>query len=119
MIYRQPGAAHQQYRQTQVMSSDPLQLVIMTYDLAIAGCGERNLSKVTAALHELRGSLDHEAGGQIAANLLGLYVYLAEEARRGNFEVVSNFLRELRETWATARERFVRQPQEMALSLAA
>jgi len=107
MMYRQQNAAHQQYRQTQVMSSDPLQLVIMTYDIAIAGCRERNLFKVTAALNELRGGLDHEAGGQIAADLLSLYIYLADEARRGNYEMVGNFLQELRDTWAVARDRFV------------
>ncbi|MGB5048597.1 MAG: flagellar export chaperone FliS [Caldilineaceae bacterium] len=118
-MYRQQNVVHQQYRQTQVMSSDPLQLVIMTYDLAIAGCREKNLSKVASALNELRGSLDHEAGGQIAADLLGLYIYLAEEARQGNYEAVGNFLWELRDTWSTARERFVQQPQAMALSLAA
>ena len=118
MMYRQHNAAHQQYRQTQVMSSDPLQLVIMTYDLAIAGCQEQNLFKLTAALNELRGSLNHNEGGQFTADLLGLYVYLAEEARQGNYESVGSFLRELRDTWSVARDRVVQQPQAMALSLA-
>lgn len=118
-MYRQQGAAHQQYRQTQVMSSDPIQLVIMTYDIAIAGCREKNLSKVTSALNELRGSLNHEAGGQFTADLLGIYIYLAEEARQMNFDRVATFLQELRETWAAAREQVMQQPQTQSLSLAA
>ena len=119
MMYHQQKAAYQQCRQTQVMSSDPLQLVIMTYDVAITGCHEQNLLKITAALNELRGSLNHEVGGQIAADLLSLYIYLAEEARQGNYEAAGNFLRELRDTWAAARDRFVQQPQAVELSLAA
>lgn len=119
-MYRQQTAIHRQYRQTQVLSSDPLQLVMMTYDLAIAGCRERNLSKVVTALNELRGSLNHEAG-QISADLLALYVYLADEARLGHFDSAGSFLRELRDTWAVARERVVQEQQQQTktLSLAA
>lgn len=119
MMYRQPGAAHQQYRQTQVMSSDPIQLVIMTYDFAIAGCREENLFKVTTALNELRGSLNHEVGGQFTADLLGIYLYLAEEARMRNFDRVAAFLQDLRDTWSAAREQVIHQPQSQSLSLAA
>ncbi|RME60823.1 MAG: flagellar protein FliS [Caldilineae bacterium] len=102
---------NQQYRQTQVMTADPLQLVIMAYDLAIVGCQERNLVKVTSALDALKDALNHEDGGQVAADLLSLYLYLADEARAGNFEQAAKFLRELRQTWATVRQQMM-QPQE-------
>ncbi|RMH46828.1 MAG: flagellar protein FliS [Gammaproteobacteria bacterium] len=111
-MYPHQHRISQQYRQTQVMTADPLQLVIMAYDLAIVGCQERNLLKVTSALDALKDALNHEEGGQVAANLLSLYLYLADEARSGNFEQVGEFLRELRQTWATARQQIILQPEE-------
>ena len=119
-MYPQQQRINQQYRQTQVMSADPIQLVIMTYDLAIVGCQEGNLDKVTEALTALRSALNFDDGGQVAADLLGIYLYLADQARDGNYAEVERFLRELRQTWTTAREQFAAQPQmEPALTLAA
>lgn len=125
MIYQRQSVnhqhKHQQYRQAQVMSADPLQLIIMLYDVALTGCKERNLEKVTSALSELRNSLNHDDGGQVAADLLSLYLYLADEARKGKYDEVAQILQELRDTWATARENLiqeVQQPTEM-LSVAA
>lgn len=111
--------ASQQYRQTQVMTTDPLQLLIMTYDYAIAGCHERNLEKVTVALKELRSALNHEEGGQIAADLLSLYLYMADEVRKGHFEHVATLLQELRDTWVAVREQMLQPTPAMAASLAA
>jgi flagellar protein FliS len=119
MNYR-PRAAYQQYRDTQVMSADPLQLVIMVYDLAIAGCNERNLEKVTRGLAQLRDSLNHEDGGQLAADLLSIYIYLADQARKGNYEHVAQMLKELRDTWAIARKQILQQSSSVeAYSVAA
>ncbi len=110
--------ASQQYRQTQVMTTDPLQLLVMTYDYAIAGCRERNLEKVTAALKELRSALNHEEGGQIAADLLSLYLYMADQARQGHFDHVATLLQELRDTWSAVREQ-VLQPEPTPVEYAA
>lgn len=119
-MYLQQQRLNQQYRQTQVMSADPLQLIIMTYDLAIAGCKEQNLAKVTTALTALRDALNHEFGGQISSDLLGLYIFLADEARKGNYALTEQFLQELRQTWVNAREQMLAEAQPApALTMAA
>ena len=118
MSYR-PRSVLQQYRETQVMTADPLQLLIMVYDFTIAACKEHNLEKVTRGLNELRDSLNHEVGGQVAADLLSLYLYMADQARQGEFEHVAGMLVELRDTWAAARERLAQETAVPMMSVAA
>lgn len=112
-------AAQQHYRQDQILSADPVQLLIMTYDYIIAGCRERNLEKVSRGLQELMDHLDHEAGGQVAADLLSLYHYLADLARHNQYEEAAAMLRDLRNTWAQAREQMLRQQAAPVMSMAA
>lgn len=111
--------AQQHYRQDQILSADPMQLLIMTYDFVIAGCRERNLEKVSRGLQELMDHLDHEAGGQVAADLLSLYHYLADLARHSQYDDAVAILRDLRNTWAQAREQLIRQQAAPVMSIAA
>jgi flagellin-specific chaperone FliS len=112
-------AAQQHYRQDQILSADPLQLLIMTYDYVLAGCRERNLEKVSRGLQELMDHLDHEAGGQVAADLLSLYHYLADLARHNQYDDAAALARDLRNAWAQAREQIVRQQAVPQMSIAA
>jgi flagellin-specific chaperone FliS len=120
MYYPHQQKANQQYVQTQVMSADPLQLVILTYDVAIAGCRARDMEKTHRAINELQVSLNHDEGGQIAADLLGLYLYCREITRQGDFDQALKILLDLRQTWVDLRKQMMNQPKpEMAMSLAA
>lgn len=120
MYYPQQQKANQQYLQTQIMSADPLQLVILTYDVALTSCRTHNQGKALQAVGELQVALDHEAGGQIAADLLSLYLYCANLIRAHQFEDASQILSELRQTWVELRNQVVAQmDQPRALSLAA
>ncbi len=120
MYYPQQQKANQQYIQTQIMSADPLQLVILTYDVAIAGCRTRNQEKALRAVGELQVALNHEEGGQIAANLLSLYVYCIELIRNTHYEEAGKILVDLRLTWVELRKQvYAQAEQPHAMSMAA
>lgn len=87
------GRAAQQYLQTQVRSSTPLELVVMLYDGAIratAAAAEAmsrrdiptrrtNLSRAMAIISELQSTLDMERGGEISTQLDQLYSWMTSQ----------------------------------------
>jgi flagellar protein FliS len=106
---------------TSVAVDDPRRLVVMLYDGAIErvrqarGCSEHGktaersaaIGRAIAILDELRGSLDREKGGPLAANLDDLYSYasrrLLAASASGDVRIldeVAALLGELREAWA-------------------
>lgn len=80
----------QTYLQTQVGSATPLELVVILYDGALRSANaaydamvrrdiparRSALNRLLEIIAELQGSLNLERGGQIAAELDGLYTYL-------------------------------------------
>lgn len=119
------GAYVNQYKQTAVTTSSPLQLVIMLYDGAIrfmdAGktaitAGQRQeqnefLQKAQRIISELTACLDMEQGGDVARNLFALYSFAYAELVTANItdstENVDNAQRvmtELRESWVALEQ---------------
>ncbi|MDD3815241.1 MAG: flagellar export chaperone FliS [Desulfocapsaceae bacterium] len=113
----------QQYQQNQIYTATPEQIMIMLYDGAIRFtrqammAGEQGnqvlkmekISKTMAIITEFSNTLDHEIGGQIAADLDGLYQFMIRElnaARKDDsgekLKTVEGLLVDLRETWAEA-----------------
>lgn len=92
----------QTYHQNNVMSADPLKLIIMLYDRAIYGCRQRDLEHTWNALKMLIDSLNLEAK-PIADNLLAIYEYCGELARKKEFDKAATILQELRDTWASVK----------------
>ncbi len=113
------------YQQNQVVTASPEQILIMLYDGAIRfvrqaqgalSAGDRQakataIQKAVNIITEFRNTLDHEVGGEIAANLDALYDYMLRELIRANvgnearpLEVVEGLLMELREAWVQAIE---------------
>ena len=109
------------YKQQSIMTAPPERLVVMLYDGAIrfffqAAAAMREQARATAKERMDRGeaiidhliaTLDMERGGQIAANLEGIYVFckrLLREARAeqdaDKVDAVRGYLAELRESWA-------------------
>jgi flagellar protein FliS len=103
-----------------VAASDPHRLVLMLMDGAIErimaargvienGAPEarsRLLHRAVAILDELRGSLNIELGGELAANMADLYEYSSRQLMRANLEArtepldeVAKLLREIRSAW--------------------
>lgn len=114
------------YQTDAVTTAGPERLVLMLFDGAIAAVAsaERHLSDPTEAapeaahrsltkaqdiVLELQMSLDHDAGGAIAASLDALYGYCLDQLVGANLakdaaplRPVTQVLGELREAWAGA-----------------
>jgi len=88
------------YLETRILSASPLELVNILYEHAILEVAEarqhlaegdiaarcRSVLKAIMIIGELQSSLDHDAGGEIAANLGRLYQYMRERLTAGNVQ---------------------------------
>lgn len=112
---------YQQYRSVAVETAQPAQLIVMLYDGAIrfnlaaqealqngdlAALSEK-IGRVQAILEELIGTLNLEAGGEIAQNLYRVYEYMNYRLIQGQIKrdqeqlvEVERLLRDLRGAWA-------------------
>jgi flagellar protein FliS len=88
-----------QYQQQAVASASPEQLIAKLYDLGVSACHRSDRSKVRAVLVELIGSLNFEAGGELAQRLHALYEFCLNESISGDLNVVCELLTGLRDTW--------------------
>jgi len=109
------------YREVQVSSRSPLELVVMLYDGLLAGLVQvreatarrdlvakrQALSKAFAILHELQNTLDMDRGREIAANLDRLYGYVSFRLTEANIALdpgpvdeCIRLLSTLRDAWA-------------------
>ena len=91
------ASAHAAYVNVQTATADPARLVLLMFDGAArflrrslkgleakhAGQFAENLSRAHAIIGELSGSLDHEVGGEIAANLARLYDFMLLHLTKG------------------------------------
>lgn len=116
---------YQAYQDTAAQTASPAQLVLMLFDGALIRVevaiealqqeptnlelAHTAISRVQAIVDELALSLDHERGGEMAANLGSIYVYVGELLVTANVEKsvaplreVEKHLRELRDAWEDA-----------------
>ena len=119
------NAYSENYLRNQIESASREQLLIMFYDGAISfvtraenAIRENNIehrnyciNKASAIIAELSVTLDHEIGGQIAANLEALYDFMNRELIKANInnsvaplETVKTLLTDLSNTWKDAIE---------------
>ena len=115
----------QHYQNNQIATASREQILIMLYDgairfskqakLAIENNDQANkgkfIGKTVAIVTEFSNSLNHDVGGDIAANLDALYNFMLNELSRANInndtgpiDTVCRMLCELRATWAEAIE---------------
>ena len=111
---------YKRYRQTQVETAGPLELIIMMYDGAIRFCNQAKVAieennfnqanklfqRVQDIIDELNISLNMQAG-EIAANLRSLYEFINTKLFEANIKKdlnlvnqVVELLTELRSSWA-------------------
>ena len=109
------------YQESAVLTAPPERLVVMLYDgarrflfQASAAMAEgrypaasERLRRAELILDELLGTLNLEAGGEVASNLQGLYVFFLGQLNEGRLERdhtkldwVNSQLAELREAWS-------------------
>ncbi|HOU78784.1 MAG TPA: flagellar export chaperone FliS [Syntrophales bacterium] len=109
------------YREANVLTANPLKLVIMCYDGAINSLKiareaylkkdyetkAKALQKTLDIIHELDASLDMEKGGDISKNLRGLYLFMNQALIEADlkrdlkvFDRIIGLLEELLSAWA-------------------
>jgi flagellar protein FliS len=114
-----------QYQQNQILTASQEQILIMLYDGAIKFCRQAiaagdagdtaeklgKISKAFAIITEFSNSLNHEIGGEIAADLDGLYHFMLRELNKARTDTTGEYLRsveklliDLRLTWGEAVE---------------
>lgn len=117
--------AFNQYKENQILTASPEQILILLYSgairftrQAIYGLEEENITlfhhgikKSMAIITEFSNSLDHEIGGEIAENLDALYNFMIKELTLANIHkdieklrVVDRLLVHLRGAWEEAIE---------------
>ncbi len=117
---RSAGGRNMKYLRAKVETATPTQLVVMLYDGAVRFCSlaieamelhqyedqNNNIKRAEDIVCELMGSLNQEAGGEVAANLLRIYTYLYQELVQANLnddldalKRVLTHLEALRESW--------------------
>jgi len=128
VTYRNRGA--DVYRQTEVQSRSPLELVVMLYDGALRFLGEAAvaaergdlharttaISRALAIIGELQNTLNIKEGGQIAEQLNALYAYVVTRIADTTPNQGSDALSEAHRLLSTVRDGFaqIAQPQTVA-----
>lgn len=99
-----------QYRQTQAQTASRVQLVVMLYEGVLRFCAlaevatragdiearHTNIVKAEAIIAELAGTLNYEAGGDLAANLGRLYDYCYRRLVEANIRQEAAIIAEVR-----------------------
>lgn len=114
---------HNPYQAQAAQTAGPAQLVLMLYDRALVGLMRarqatgadgneivnHELGRAQEILIELRVTLDHEQGGEIARNLDLLYDFCVDRLIQANItknldvlDEVQPVIQELRDTWDEA-----------------
>jgi flagellar protein FliS len=125
-------SGYQQYKKTSVESASREKLLLMMYEGAIkyikraqiamekkdiAGRGE-NIGRAFDIVIELNSTLNHEVGGDLAANLEQLYMFITDQLTQANVngkvEHLENALRVLTtlyEGWTQAIDKIKKEEQ--------
>jgi flagellar protein FliS len=112
------GRAAQQYLQTQVRSSTPLELVVMLYDGALRASAiaadamlrrdiptrRTALSRTMAIIGELQSTLDMDKGGAIAAELDRLYSWMMSQLADATVRQDAKPIQDVHKTLAILRD---------------
>ena len=89
------------YLANQILNASQGQLLIKVFDFAVVHSEKKDMIKTNKALQELIGMLrfDDESFKDLSINLLRLYQFCQDQARKSNFIIVTKILTELRESW--------------------
>lgn len=102
-----------QYRKQDVMAASPLRLVIMTYDLAIRSCEQKDFTKAVTTITALRDALDLDYP-EVSTGLFRLYQWCLDSIRQGEYDSAIRTLTELRDAWKTTEKSIVARQVSMS-----
>lgn len=91
----------QLYQKSQVMSLDPIQLLLKVYDFTIVNCKKNDLTKASKGLVELISALNFDYE-ETCLGLFRLYQYCMDKIKVGDFDEAVEILQRLRDSWAEA-----------------
>jgi flagellin-specific chaperone FliS len=94
---------YKKYQQQDVMNASPLRLVIMTYDLAIRACEQKDFAKATKTISALRDTLDMDYP-DVAVGLFRLYQWCLDCIRKNDYASAITTLTELRSAWVQTEQ---------------
>ncbi len=95
-------ATNKRYVEEQINGSNPIQLLLKLYDVAITSCTREDRQRLSRAIVELISALNFEHR-EVALGLFRLYNYCLRNAKLGNFDAVKPILCELRDTWSSTQ----------------
>jgi flagellar protein FliS len=104
------SAYQKQYRQQEIISASPLRLVIMTYDLAIRSCEQKDFDKAIQTVSALRDALDLDYP-EVSTGLFRLYQWCLDCVRKGDYASAITTLSELRGAWVLTEQKITASRQ--------
>lgn len=126
--------AYQKYKATAIQSASKETILLMLYEgaikftkLAIKGAEEKNIAdrchnigRAYDIIMELNNTLDHKVGGEVAAQLEQLYMFIMEQYTKANISgdpaplrAALKVIENLHEGWKGAVEK-IKKEQEKA-----
>ncbi len=98
------GRKLKSYQSSQIMSMDPIPLLIKVYDFIILNCKKRDLEKSTKGLVELISALNFDYQ-EVSLGLFRLYQYCLDNIKQNKFDEAIVILEGLRDSWAATMEK--------------
>ncbi len=92
-----------EYRYQEVMGASPIRLVVMSYDVAIQACHQKDFSRATRAISVLRDALNFDYD-HAAIAFFGLYQWCLDCIRNEDYQTAAETLTDLRDAWVSAEE---------------
>jgi flagellar protein FliS len=126
------------YVETSVSEATPYKLVKLLYEAGLKNIAvikvfiqrkdmekkSEFVSKLMGVLYGLRGGLDLQTGGDVAANLYALYDYMIRTSFQGSakndlskFEEVEDLLKDLNDAWAQMPVEFQKLSQDQLVTM--
>ncbi|MFC1477193.1 flagellar export chaperone FliS [candidate division KSB1 bacterium] len=94
----------QTYQQSQIMSMEPVPLLIKVYDFIILHCKKKEAVKASKGLVELMSALNFDYD-EVALGLFRLYQYCQDKIKLGEYDEAIKILENLRNAWAESVKR--------------
>jgi flagellin-specific chaperone FliS len=87
----------------EIMAAGRVDLVIRTFEVAIAACTQGDVDKTLKALAVLEQSLNAHAFPELAKTLSRIYRYCRDLVLKGAFREVRGYLDVLRDAWVDVK----------------
>ncbi len=101
VAYSSSSAQLNSYRSNSVLGLTPGELVLKLYDMGVVALVAQDQQRAARVLAQLIETLDFRYH-DVAFGLFRLYRYCMDEIKKGEYDVPTRVLRELRDTWAKA-----------------